>query len=418
LQGTLRSSLGVVSVRSERSLGIDQSSGRKASRLVRKTRLKDGNERVARMRAVLRARRKARGIVARTGLLPAVGFGIAVTGLNDSELHALRSQVFKAVEARTAAKSRTLALMLMPNKYVDPIYAASVEPVVMLVRALWEQWLPRNVLSDCLAWNIANVRSWSQARGPLAAALLSLRRIGWEMLSPSLWRTRKGTCFDPCTAGPWVVRKLIQRDGEGWQWDRIAASVEHPELQRLKFGGVLHPLRRLLGLEAGSPSPLTSKRKAYLRSVVVNGQWPMARLHQHGYAVQPGCKCCGEEGTLVHRHTVCYVRRCGRSAPNVVVEAAEQVEIMPEARVLLERCLWPAVQVQRAAVVRERRWLKGDGYVQGRVYLDGSALDTNWADAAVGAWAVVYLQLQAGQLVLLHPARLPCHQRIREQNQA
>jgi len=45
--------------------------------------------------------------------------------------------------------------------------------------------------------------------------------------------------------------------------------------------------------------------------------------------------------------------------------------------------------VQRAAVVRERRWLQGDGYLHGRVYLDGSALDTNWADAAVGAWAAV-----------------------------
>ena len=134
--------------------------------------------RAGRVRDALRARRRARGIVARSGLLPAIGFGVAAAGLDEVELQALRAQVFRAVEARPAGKSRTLALMLMPNKFVDPIFAATVEP-----RDLWEKRLPPNVMQECMGWSISNVRPCAQARGPVAAALLSMRRVGWDVHS-------------------------------------------------------------------------------------------------------------------------------------------------------------------------------------------------------------------------------------------
>jgi hypothetical protein len=78
------------------------------------------------------------------------------------------------------------------------------------------------------------------------------------------------------------VRKLLLRDVEAWQWERVAANSECPVMGHLREGAVLQPLRRLLGVEASGKQAeqLTGKQKAYLRSVLVHGQWPMHRLHK------------------------------------------------------------------------------------------------------------------------------------------
>ena len=192
---------------------------------------------------------------------------------------------FRAIEARLAADSRALALMLMPNAQVDPIYVATIEPVVMLARALWETWFPLNVLHDSIEWSLGAARTWAQVRGPLAVALLSMRRVGWDVASLTCWSTRVGVLCNPCEVGPWVVRKLFTRDIEAWQWERDATSSERLALGHVRRGAVVQPLRRLLGVEASSQhaEQLTGKQKAYLRSALVNGQWPMHRLRNHGY---------------------------------------------------------------------------------------------------------------------------------------
>ena len=70
------------------------------------------------------------------------------------------------------------------------------------------------------------------------------------------------------------MRKLLMRDVEAWQWERDATNSECPELGHLRRGAALQPLRRLLGVEASGKTAeqLTGKRKAYLRSALVNGQ--------------------------------------------------------------------------------------------------------------------------------------------------
>ena len=89
-------------------------------------------------------------------------------------------------------------------------------------------------------------------RGPLAAALLSMRRVRWGVASLTCWSTRAGALRNPCEVGPWVVRKLLMRDIEAWQWERVATNSECPELGHPRRGAVLQPLRRLLGVEASS----------------------------------------------------------------------------------------------------------------------------------------------------------------------
>eukprot|EP00959_Pyramimonas_sp_CCMP1952_P333370 6980599-Pyramimonas_sp.AAC.1 len=49
-----------------------------------------------------------------------------------------------AIEPRTAGKGRALTLMCHGKH--DPMYRATMMPVVTLVRSLWEVWVPLRIL--------------------------------------------------------------------------------------------------------------------------------------------------------------------------------------------------------------------------------------------------------------------------------
>ena len=68
-------------------------------------------------------------------------------------------------------------------------------------------------MAGCCAF----VTQWSQVRGHLPAAKLSMERVGWAWLIADLWQTRNGIHFNPCEVGPWMVQKLLLRDIEPWQ---------------------------------------------------------------------------------------------------------------------------------------------------------------------------------------------------------
>eukprot|EP00959_Pyramimonas_sp_CCMP1952_P004916 103144-Pyramimonas_sp.AAC.1 len=85
--------------------------------------------------------------------------------------------MFSAVERHGAGKSRAMALMLV--KELDPIFRATLLPVLALARALWESGMPVKVVSDGLL-EAKKVRMWSQVQGPFGAVKLSLDRISWK----------------------------------------------------------------------------------------------------------------------------------------------------------------------------------------------------------------------------------------------
>eukprot|EP00959_Pyramimonas_sp_CCMP1952_P183308 3832433-Pyramimonas_sp.AAC.1 len=66
----------------------------------------------------------------------------------------MRSMTVRAVEARPAGKSATAVLMLSGAKTLDPIFAAALGPVMMLARAVWEQWIPTSMLRSTFEWNV------------------------------------------------------------------------------------------------------------------------------------------------------------------------------------------------------------------------------------------------------------------------
>ena len=118
-------------------------------------------------------------------------------------------------------------------------------------------------------------------------------------------------------------------------------------------GGTLEPLIRLtstgcvtsvadrrVGIAAGTKVRLTLRERAYLHSLVVNGQWPQARKEEKGLADSAECLRCGGRGTLLHRHCDCECWREVLTLPEEIADLRKRSHL-PEVALLLERCLWP-----------------------------------------------------------------------------
>eukprot|EP00959_Pyramimonas_sp_CCMP1952_P123468 2581230-Pyramimonas_sp.AAC.1 len=74
-------------------------------------------------------------------------------GLNHSELAKMRSITLRAVGQRPAGKNATAVLMLGGPKTFDPIFAATLGPVMMLAGAVWETCVPDTRLQNRFEWN-------------------------------------------------------------------------------------------------------------------------------------------------------------------------------------------------------------------------------------------------------------------------
>ena len=98
------------------------------------------------------------------------------------------------------ATSITLYLMTQRDKFIDPIFDATVPLVVRYAALVWERGATMSRLQ--LAWRKLDLTfgfspSWAMARGPLASTWLSLLRIGWTMVMAYKCRRRKVSRLSP-----------------------------------------------------------------------------------------------------------------------------------------------------------------------------------------------------------------------------
>eukprot|EP00959_Pyramimonas_sp_CCMP1952_P261694 5472391-Pyramimonas_sp.AAC.1 len=106
-------------------------------------------------------------------------YGVNCTGLNHSELANMRSITLRAVEQRPAGKNATAVLMLAGPKALDPIFAATLGPVMVLAKAALEKWVPNTILQTTFGWNARVAKHGGDVRGLLGAAVKPLCRVGF-----------------------------------------------------------------------------------------------------------------------------------------------------------------------------------------------------------------------------------------------
>ena len=307
-----RQALGVAVARSTKCLGIDFSCGRRASRRVQQSRLKRFGERRGRFRMLGRAGVDV-GKLLRTGGTAAMTYGAEVAGAPPSLLRQMRAAARACLTDRTAGKSLTLDLALRDGR-PDPAYLLMRAPLVQWARAVGLRSVPPGWLHR--TWHEAQraaggtLSAWSVVRGPAGAVVASLGRLGWTALTATMWVTPHGP-LDLEVHSPALVALLADRSAEAVLAQEVAASEGCPELS----GGVcLGPIRALV---CGPRSPFSACERGALRSVVVNGQWPQARLQRAGLAglaappLPPGTLRCRGGSSTAHGPTA--LREGGRS---------------------------------------------------------------------------------------------------------
>ena len=82
------------------------------------------------------------------GVSKANHYGVAVTGLNETQLQESRSQVASCLARRMHDKSATMVLMMSGNE-LDPVFD-SLAPVIALTHALWDGWMPLATMAKCV----------------------------------------------------------------------------------------------------------------------------------------------------------------------------------------------------------------------------------------------------------------------------
>eukprot|EP00959_Pyramimonas_sp_CCMP1952_P210341 4402029-Pyramimonas_sp.AAC.1 len=85
-------------------------------------------------------------------------------------------------------------------------------------------------------------QSWSQARGPLSAVRLTLERVGWQVVNAAAWRAHEDVDVHVFELAPWIVRRLLLRAVQAWQWREVSKGTG---LEHLANGGVFEPLSKM-----------------------------------------------------------------------------------------------------------------------------------------------------------------------------
>ena len=195
-------------------------------------------------------------------------------------------------------------------------------------------------------------------------------------MTASSW-TRAGSARTACTSSS----NRRRRRGNG------DASHLHEGKEGLDRGAVFAPV-----FDALLSPRLSTPAQAYLRSVVVDGQWTQLRKYRAARSLSPLCALCGsEEGSLTHRHARCseVLDVEPRNMRGPFYSAAQSGSLWRHES-FASRALLPALKERPPGftVPYESRWQGDSSLFTGVVYEDGSAYEGQDADLCVAGWGL------------------------------
>ena len=376
-----------------RNLGHDCAGTRaKARRAIAAVRVDAATKRSPRMTKLIKAAGiKGRKIIG-SGLNSSAMHSAAVSGVNDRELRTARTAAARAAGLRDHV-SHSVQFVLSPDFGMDPL----VKGTVPLVRQLWTLGWQHgfNFAQARRAWASieARLRSspiWSSARGPLSAAALSLKRLGWGMEGPFAVHHPLGEKMHSTATCPVELVKLLEGSIVDWQMQRVA---EHAGVAGLVPWAA--PFKSLV--RAGS---LLSPSLQGAIAVVAGGDaWCREKLFAAGRASSPVCVACGSEpDTMLHRNFKCQA-----------VEGTEIAKEFSELRQTVQQ------HIRAGNISDSQKWFFSYGLVQqpevsrpvelaaatvkgsqlhrlaGNIYTDGSGYEPTHKELMRCGWSYVLL---------------------------
>ncbi len=310
--------------RATTNLGIDCAPGCKrkhhrhgGKRAARLDRMNAKVKRLARIRGIAGKRTSS---IFMAGPLPEAVYGAAVNGLSDRELLRVRRAAALAYSPR--AKGRSLARLLLIVGI--PTWRAEVDIILQYAKETWAAALlghkrpetgQLTLAEISRLWHAVNParamsehsgnKAWDNAKGPIAAMWLSLRRIGWDMPTPFTLTNTDGDDIPLTKVSPKLLAMMLKQAVHRHHQTTLGQTLAQ---QDPTFTG-----RRVaaehIAARLNSDRSLTTMDKACYRAVACNAVMTNHRANQLGYDVPDICPMCGHVGdTMFHRIWKCCHR--------------------------------------------------------------------------------------------------------------
>ena len=335
--------------------------------------------------------------VVRAGPRASVVFGSRVQGASEAALAKMRTAVGACAFGPLGGASLTLQYVVAKAKQLDPVFDATLQPLLAWATACWE-WsvdVIRRMAVVFAAAQAAVARGANLASyppGPSAAVLTALDRIGWVAEDFQTWVTDRGVRLHLRLVCPRSVRIFGQLAVERWQWKKVGASYPD-EFSGLSHGCDPHPVRAVLG----KSSPLTQPQQQLVKCAVVRRLWPDFRRASEGYQESGTCAACGEEhGTLRHALFRCPAvamdRHCADLGPVGSVGARSAAEHHLFSRGLMGDLRHLAPPPKRGVEVHWDPRARCE-LLTGHVFLDGSRYHGGDVLLARAGWGVAAVRV-------------------------
>ena len=109
---------------------------------------------------------------------------------------------------------------------LDPMFDAHVGPIKHWALAVWDQWFPVEHMPDTVErakhkLGSARVSWWSMVGGPATAVLASARRIKWQCISATTFKTDVGRTLDLLLDSPVVVANEVKAAVRRLRWEQV-----------------------------------------------------------------------------------------------------------------------------------------------------------------------------------------------------
>ena len=423
------------------SLGSALGGGRRRNAQVIAKRLQAFRRRLPRMRKLVKAKVCTKRIL-RTGGIASLTYGQAVTGVATTVLlHQRRAAAHAAAPASgPGGQDLDLALIIADGPRqgrADPAHDAHCMPIFAWAQAVWNAWLPRNVLerlADTAITTLSAARSiWQNVKGPAAATVASAWRLEWTVHSANQFTTDQGRLLNLDLDPPVVIKRECYLAVRRWRERAIFDKFPHLGPFAASHGLHTAPLWRAMRGK-GILHDWGAAQKGSLLSAFAGRQWPQDRCWVSNTADHDRCMLCVDPGaalaaagvepdaaridaapvgTLQHRICECPQLRPYRLSmgPNALVQpqldgtaihgtvlAAHSTGLFPLPRLELP-------DHQRAPHDGSFEWtIRPDqsGLVSGVFYTDGSRIASSHPDTTRLGWSFVVLDRHNHTIAAAH----------------
>ena len=395
-------------------LGIDFKAGRKRGSK------KKGTVRGKRLQTAARRKKKVKSLrsilgsrvtrhICNAGVIPAAAFGSEVNGLSDRELLIIQQVQGAATAPATSGRSLTASLLATG----DDSWRASAAPMRRWQKEAWraenqdsrakftkdeltQAWQSTIKQQHEWYWDDGTAR-WSQTRGPIGAAILSMERIGWHFLSPVKWVDDMKIVRDLDAMGPKLFDIIVKESTQRTAERSVAKKSGFKCLEGKR--ACFDVIRNFIT----APNRTSKRDKDVVHATACNAIWSKTRLKEAGYDVEcTKCELCGvSEDTAFHRIWQCQAptavaARTRAAAKGLVRKAIAAGQEDP----LYTHGFFPhpgdSIQMPCQEMKSEcwhRNGQQGciDGAVRmhGDIYADGHATRTGINELNRASWAIV-----------------------------